>query len=79
MTKPRKAASLEEMVKLCARRRAAGKRAYTRADTLFEEILQQMKPGQIVGGYKLVDNYESKTKVFRAHGIARYELEKVEV
>lgn len=74
MTKPRKPGSLEERISLWARRRAAGKRAYARADTLFEEISKDMKVGQSVGGWKLVDNYANKNKVYRPAGVSKLEL-----
>lgn len=82
MTKPRKAPkpasrTLEEKVRLYNRRRADGKRAYARSDVLLEEIIKEMKPGEVVGGYRLKDNYAEKIKVFRAHGISRFELEQV--
>lgn len=83
MTKSRKTvpplgSTLEEKVRLYARRRAEGKRAYARADVLMEEIFKQMKVGQIVGGWRLDDNFASNQKVFRSHGISHYELKWVD-
>jgi hypothetical protein len=59
--------------------RARGKAAYQEADALLDEIVAGTKPGTAieVGGPKkvvLVDNFAEKNKVFRAHGIARYDL-----
>lgn len=69
--------SLEEKVKLYNRRRNDGKRAYSRADVLLEEILKEMKPGDVVAGFRLKDNFAEKVKAFRSHGFSRYELEEV--
>lgn len=82
MTKPRKAPkpasrTLEEKVRLYNRRRADGKRAYARSNVLMEEICKEMKVGQVVNGYRLKDNFLEKVKVFRSHGISRFELEQV--
>lgn len=59
-----------------------GKSGYKRADELLREIRATgMKPGDEItlnaAGDKarLVDNYATSDKVFRAHGIGRFELE----
>lgn len=76
MPKQPKSANLAEMVKLYIRRREAGKRNYSRADALFDLILKEMKVGQSVAGWKLVNNYEAagKNKLFRPAGVSLLEL-----
>jgi hypothetical protein len=61
----------------------AGKKAYQRAETLLDEIVAGMKVGQemaIGGGRKVVlkDLYAEKNRVYRAHGITRYEVALIE-
>jgi hypothetical protein len=66
------------LLKILARR-AKLKAIYKQLDELEAEVLKRMKPGDtvIVGDQRvtLKDNYAEKNKVFRAHGISRYELD----
>jgi len=56
--------------------RARGKEAYTEADELLDEILKRAKPGQVIAGkFRVKDNFAGGNKVYRAHGIARLEVE----
>jgi hypothetical protein len=66
------------------RARDAGKNGYAQADRIFSEIRANgMKPGDEVvinaAGDKVVlkDLYATADKVFRAHGIGRFELDLV--
>jgi hypothetical protein len=81
--KTKKALSLAELVQRHLRSRESGKRAYKRAERLLDEIVQRGKSGEeipLAGGKKAVirDLYLTANKVFRAHGIGRYEIEVVE-
>ena len=69
-----------EKIVALLRARELGKKHYGRADRLLDALLKELIPGQEIalpGGKKAVlkDNFEKANKVFRAHGIARYELE----
>jgi hypothetical protein len=60
--------------------RDKGKAAYKEADELLEQVLERLKPGESVElgeGQRatVIDNFANKNKVFRAHGISRFELE----
>ncbi len=72
---------LPEKVRRYFRARAIGKKCYARADRLLEEIAREVRPGTEIplneSGKKavLVDLYDGKLVVFRAHGIRRYDLE----
>ena len=59
--------------------REEGKAAYTKADALLEQILEAgARPGRDIGAkYRLKDNFAAANKVFRAHGINRYEIEEI--
>lgn len=61
------------------RARELGRRNYAKADRLLSELRKQVVPGQeieLAGGKKAIvaDLYAVDEKVFRSHGIARYEL-----
>ncbi|HLZ90205.1 MAG TPA: hypothetical protein VKQ28_00720 [Candidatus Acidoferrum sp.] len=63
--------------------RENGKKSYKEAEQLLDEIAQHARSGQEIalpGGRKAVlkDLYLTTNKVFRAHGIGRYEIEVVE-
>lgn len=78
--KSKKTESLEERIAKHKRALELGKKHYGRADRLLESILPEMPVGERVplpGGKsaKLVDLFAEKNKVFRAHGIGRYELQ----
>ena len=60
-----------------------GKLAYKKAEELLEEILAKAKPGAEIplpdgDVARLVDYYADRNRVFRAHGISRYGLERVD-
>lgn len=80
MTRPRKPQiTLADKMRAHLRARELGKRHYERADRLLEEILCEVDCGRHVklGDNKVavvVDNFAEKNKVYRAHGIARYEV-----
>ncbi len=81
--KRREADDLAAKVRSCLKARDKGKALYAAADLILDELLAELEPGQIVDlgrGRKaqLVDNFAGgKNKVFRAHGIARFELREV--
>lgn len=81
---PRKPQSetLTEKVKRYFRVQETIKRGYKRSDKLLSELLTEMEPGQTVPlnefeNAVLEDNFKSDNKVFRAHGISRFEIKKV--
>ena len=81
--KTKSALSLAELVGKHLRARESGKRAYKRAERLLDEIVQRGKSGEeipLAGGKKAMikDLYLTTNKVFRAHGIGRYEIEVTE-
>lgn len=87
MTK-KKAKSLAAKARKMFRARDRGKDGYAESDKILREMRALgMKPGDAVvinaAGDKAVldDNYAASDKVFRAHGISRYEvrLEKAKV
>lgn len=75
------ALDLAGKVKAYFRARAIGKNSYARADRLLEQIAAMVKPGVPIPLNDsgkcavLVDLYDGKMVVFRAHGIRRYDLE----
>ncbi len=84
MTKPksrdRKLESLRRSIRSMKKARDTAKALYKKADALFEAILPQLKQrGSVDMGdgtiEVLVDQFETKNKVFRAHGIERYVLD----
>lgn len=63
------------------RMKANAKRAYQRADKLLDELVKATAPGEKItlpdGDTAVVkDVYAESNRVFRAHGIGRYELER---
>jgi len=79
---PKKQRSLGELAARHLRAREAGKRAYRRAELALDEIVKRAKVGQEIelgSGKKvaLKDLYAEENKVYRAHGIARYELKEL--
>lgn len=65
------------------RAREIGRRHYAKSDRLLEAIVKKISRGKEIplpGGKKAVlkDNFADANKVFRSHGIARYELEVIE-
>lgn len=81
--KPHKPLEIADKVSKHLRARELGKKHYGRADRLLQEIRKELKPGEEIplpGGKKavLVDLYADKDKVFRAHGISRFEFEVVD-
>ncbi len=79
-------AGLRRKVAKWFRCREKGREQYAAADELLDEIRQSMKPGEVVvipkaKGRKavvsMVDNYAQENKVFRSHGINRFELKTV--
>ena len=77
MGKIGKPAGLARKVNRYLRVQAKIKEQYAILDEVFDEILPHMKPGDVVGKGILVDNFADRQKVFRAHGISRYELKLV--
>jgi hypothetical protein len=78
--KSKKVETIEERITKHARSRELGKKHYGRADRLLDGLIKEMSVGAAVplpGGKqaKLIDLFAEKTKVFRAHGIGRYEVE----
>jgi len=74
---------LQEKARAHLRSKALARKHYERADRLLAEILPDLKKGAeipLAGGKraKLKDNFADANKVFRSHGIARYELEIIE-
>jgi hypothetical protein len=68
-----------ELATALLRARELGRRRYAQSDRLLGEIRKLVAIGQEIdlpGGKKAVveDLYASSDKVFRAHGIGRYEL-----
>jgi hypothetical protein len=69
-----------ELVTDHLRARELGRRHYAKSDRLLNEIRKLVPVGEeieISGGKKAMikDNFASQDKVFRSHGIARYELD----
>lgn len=61
------------------RMRERGKAFFAKSDELMDELIKKHGAGaeiRLEQGKKvvIVDNFAEKNKVFRAHGIARYEL-----
>lgn len=57
-------------------------RGYKRLDKLEEQLLSEMSTGDAVPLNEfekavMVDNFDRQNKVYRAHGISRFELKKV--
>lgn len=83
MAKTRKSAeSLADKVKRYFRVQDSIKRSYKRSDKLLAELLLEMQPGEAVPFSEfekvvLEDNFKNDNKVYRAHGISRFELKKV--
>ena len=77
MSKAIKPVGLARKVNRYLRVQSKIKKQYEVLDDLFEQILPHMKPGDVVGQGVLVDNFADRQKVFRAHGISRYELKLV--
>jgi hypothetical protein len=78
-TKP----ELQEKARAHLRAKVLGQKHYKRADRLLEELLPELKKGAEIplpGGKKakLKDNFSTTNRVYRTHGIARYELEIIE-
>jgi hypothetical protein len=80
MTK-KKAKSLAAKARKLLRARDAGREKYAESDRLLRQMRDAgMKPGDAVvinaAGDKVLldDNFAASDKVFRAHGISRYEL-----
>ena len=77
---PELAAKIRHQLKTIAR----AKKLYERADTILEEIAQQLKPGDAVAltedGKKavLLDNYAGKNIVWGHGGVRRYAIEIVD-
>lgn len=68
-----------ELATALLRARELGRRHYAKSDRLLGEIRKQVQIGEEIalpGGKKAVveDLYASSDKVFRSHGIGRYEL-----
>ena len=58
--------------------RARGKEAYAEADDLLAQILKRAKVGQVIAGkFRIKDNFASENKVYRAHCVARLEVEEI--
>jgi len=73
----RKADILARRVRRYLKLQAALKPQYKRMDDLLAKILNDMKPNQIAGNGMLVDNFATENKVYRSHGIARFEIKAV--
>lgn len=70
---------LPDLITREQRARALGRKRYAQADRILAVIVQTMCPGQVVKlsptrTAVLVDRFRDTNKVYRAHGIARYEL-----
>ncbi len=75
-----KQAELARKVAKHLRLKEAGKKKYKEAEALLDEIVELAKPGQevkLAGGRiaRVKDLYLETNKVYRAHGIGRYEVE----
>ena len=55
--------------------KASLKQKYEQLDKLEADILRQAKPGERIGNGVIVDNFADKNKVFRSHGLNRYEIQ----
>ena len=80
----KKQRAIANKVRKYFRARDAGRAGYATADYFFDQILADgLKPGEEVvinaAGDKVLlkDLYATANKVFRAHGIGRFELELV--
>ncbi len=79
--KAQKAATFDVAVAIGQHQRAIelGRKHYKKADRLMDMICEHAKVGEEIplpGGKKAVlkDNFKDVNKVFRAHGINRFEL-----
>jgi hypothetical protein len=82
MPRKPKSETLSDKVKRYFRVQDSIKRGYKRSDKLLSELLTEMEPGQAVPLNEfedavLEDNFKTENKVFRAHGISRFEIKKV--
>lgn len=71
------------LAKAVLRHRDRGRAEYERSDRALTELLSKVKPGKpfALGDGRqaqIVDLFAEKLKVFRSHGIARFELQVVE-
>ena len=78
----KKKADLPTLVGKHVRSLELGKRAYKRSDASLDAILKAMKPGDVVtlkGGkkFQLVDEFATKTILFKPCGVRRYKLEEI--
>lgn len=71
------------LAKLCRQyleARERGKSGYQESDELLEQIQARNKPkhGKVLGGkFRHVDNFAAKNRVFRSHGMSRFDIEEV--
>ncbi len=78
-----KAVGIVELIVAHLKARDLGRIWYGRADRALEDIAKRLKPGKEVvlpNGDKAVlkDNFADTNKVFRHHGIARFEIDVTE-
>lgn len=77
--KPRRRTTKASLVESIINHRNRAKQHYEAADELFTKLLTLCKAGDTIplpdgGTAQLVDNFAEKNKVFRSHGISRFEL-----
>ena len=80
---PKTKANLGQMALKHLRALEAGKRAYQRAERLLDKILERAKVGESFalpdGDEAIVkDLYAETNRVYRAHGITRYEVVRID-
>jgi hypothetical protein len=73
----KKADILARRVNRYLRLQGSLKPIYKRLDDLLVKILKDMKANQVAGNGMLIDNYATENKVYRAHGISRYEIKPI--
>jgi diphthamide biosynthesis methyltransferase len=77
--------SLEKLVELYLDLRAEAKKKYIQADEILDQILEthEFKGQNIIlpdGRLAVLqDNYSDRNKVFRSHGMNRFDIEEVKV
>ncbi len=79
--KTKRKSGLVDKIERCIRARELGAKNYKRSDTLLDELMQELEPGQTLplnaNGRKVqvIDNYaDGKLVHFKPCGVRRYEL-----
>jgi hypothetical protein len=82
--KPRVIKKYAGKVRKLLRMQAEIKALYTKSDPILDELVERLRNGALVPltdrkFARLRDNFADRNKVYRAHGISRFEIEVFEV